>query len=68
MVVGSEGRGFDLAKELPEGLLGSKASADWKRVDEEADQGFEIGMVTAPDGDADGEVVLAAVAMQQQGQ
>jgi hypothetical protein len=55
-------------QQLTEALLGLNASADWQRVDEGADQRFEIGMVTAPDGDADGEVVLAAVTMQQQSQ
>ena len=67
VVVGRQRRGFDLLQQLPEALLRGKACADRQRVDEEADQGFEIGMVTTPDRNTNRKILLAAVAMQQQG-
>ena len=68
VVVGRQRRGFDLLQQLPEALLRGKASADRQRVDKEADQGFEIGMVTTPDRNTNRKILLAAVAMEQQGQ
>ena len=68
LVVVGPGRAVPhLSQQLPEALASLKPWAYGKGVDEEADQGFEIGMVAAPDRHSDGEVVLAAGAMEQQG-
>ena len=67
MVVGPDRGRPHLSQQLPKTLIRREAQTNWHRVDEEADQLLEIRMVAAPDRNADREVVLAAVAMQQQG-
>ncbi len=51
---------------LAEGRVALQARAQRERVDEEADEAFELGDAAAGDGGADGDVVLARVARQQQ--
>ncbi|GMU10021.1 hypothetical protein ASNO1_62750 [Corallococcus caeni] len=62
---GAKGGVMHLTQQLAEGRVAGQVRAQDERVDEQADEAFELGAGTARDRGADGEVVLAGVALEQ---
>src|SRR5215217_8851454 len=65
MRVGAERRLLHLPQQVLEGGLSVDACTEDERVDEEADEPFQLRALTTRDGRADGEVILPGVAREE---
>ncbi len=67
VAVGIQGGGFDLGEQRGAAGVAVEADAEWQGVDEQADEGFEVGVGAVGDGGADDEVGLPAESGQEDG-